>query len=235
MPPLLRVRGLTIEFPHELGWRRVLDGLDFDVGRAEFVGLTGDSGSGKTLTSLVLIGLLQAPARATAAELRLQDLDLKPFDDESWRRVRGRRIGWVAQEPAAALNPVRTVGGQMVEVLRRHLALDRRTARAAALEWFRRVALEDPVRSLSAYPHELSGGQRQRAALALALAAKPDLLVADEPTTALDDELKIEILDLLDVLRDQLGLAVLHISHEVRLLDDRCDRVIRIPHAPTPS
>jgi ABC-type glutathione transport system ATPase component len=209
----------------------VVDRLSFELDAGEFLGLAGPSGSGKTLTLLALIGLTPPAARVRAAELSFSDLDLTRLDARGWMRVRGRRIGWVGQEAAMVLDPVRTVGGQLVEVVRRHTGLDRRAARERAFAWLERVRLDGARAVSEAYPHELSGGQRQRVALALAVAGQPDVLLADEPTTALDPELRAHLLDLLGELRRELRLALLHVSHDHEMLRRHCDRVTDLSSA----
>jgi ABC-type glutathione transport system ATPase component len=232
---LLRVRDLTIDFPARgvtTGLATVaVDRLSFDLAADEFLGLVGPSGSGKTLTLLALIGLAPAAARVRALELNFSGLDLSRLDDRQWGGVRGARIGWVGQEAGMLLDPVRTVGGQLVEVLRRHRRLGRREAAAQALEWLARVRLDDTRALARAYPHELSGGQRQRVALALAVAGQPEILLADEPTTALDPDLREQLLDLLDELRRELRLSLIHVSHDHDLLERRCDRVVDLSAA----
>jgi ABC-type dipeptide/oligopeptide/nickel transport system ATPase component len=246
--PLLEVRDLEIAFPAGKGWSPVVRGATFDVGRGEVVGLVGESGSGKTLTALSLLGLVPPPGRVTAGSARLQPaataamaamaatgdaagaVDLLRLDPRGLRAVRGGRIGLVFQEPATAFNPVYTIGFQIAEAVRAHRPVSRREAREEAARLLDRVALADARRRLDDYPHQLSGGQRQRAMIAMALAGGPDLLLADEPTTALDVTLQAQILELLDELRRGLGLAVLLITHDLGVVAEACDRVV-VMHA----
>jgi ABC-type dipeptide/oligopeptide/nickel transport system ATPase component len=231
---LLAVRGLTIAFPGAGGWRPVVRGVSLAVERGEIFGLVGESGSGKTLTALAILGLLPPNARVTAGRIELQGpgagatvetMDLLTLGPRELRRVRGGRIGLVFQEPATALNPAYTIGFQVVEAVRAHRALSRREAREEAVRLLDRVALPDARRRLADYPHQLSGGQRQRVMIAVALAGGPDLLLADEPTTALDVTLQAQILELLEDLRRDLGLAVLLITHDLGVVAETCDRV----------
>jgi peptide/nickel transport system ATP-binding protein len=238
-PALLEVRDLEIAFPAGHGWSPVVRGAAFEVGRGEVVGLVGESGSGKTLTALALLGLVPPPGRVTAGSARLQPaaegdpagaVDLLRLDPRGLRAVRGGRIGLVFQEPATAFNPVYSLGFQIAEAVRAHRRVSRREAREEAARLLDRVALADARRRLDDYPHQLSGGQRQRAMIAMALAGGPDLLLADEPTTALDVTLQAQILELLDELRRGLGLAVLLITHDLGVVAEACDRVV-VMHA----
>jgi ABC-type dipeptide/oligopeptide/nickel transport system ATPase component len=223
--PLLAVRGLEVAFPAPAGWRPVVRGVSFDVGRGEIVGLVGESGSGKTLTSLAVLGLVPPPGRVAGSVL-LEGADLLALPPREMRKVRGGRVAMVFQEPATALNPVYSIGFQIVEALRTHRRLSRRDAREEAVRLLERVAIPDARRRLGDYPHQLSGGQRQRAMIAMALAGRPDLLLADEPTTALDVTLQAQILELLMELREELGLSVLLITHELGVVAETCDRVV---------
>ncbi|HVS14488.1 MAG TPA: ABC transporter ATP-binding protein [Thermoanaerobaculia bacterium] len=222
--PLLAVRALSVEFPGERGAVQPVVAVDLEVRRGEMVGLVGESGSGKTLTALAILGLVPAPGRCRG-EIRFDGRDLLAGSPRAWRAVRGAGIGMVFQEPAAALNPVMTIGAQLGETLRLHRRCGRREAHREAVRLLERVAMPDPEAALRRYPHQLSGGQRQRAMLALALAPQPRLLLADEPTTALDVTLEAEILGLLDRLRAELGLAVVLITHDLAVVAETCDRL----------
>ena len=229
---LLAVRGLTIAFPGfagERSWRPVVRGVSLAVERGEIFGLVGESGSGKTLTALAILGLLPPNARVMGGSIELQGaegtVDLLALGPRELRRVRGGRIGLVFQEPATALNPAYTLGFQIVEAVRAHRTLSRHEARDEAVRLLDRVALPDARRRLDDYPHQLSGGQRQRVMIAMALAGGPDLLLADEPTTALDVTLQAQILELLEDLRRDLGLSVLLITHDLGVVAETCDRV----------
>jgi peptide/nickel transport system ATP-binding protein len=227
MSALLEIRDLEIRYPRRdrAGDFAVVRGASLDVRRGEVVGLVGESGSGKSLTALAVLGLVPPPGRIVAGSVRLDGAELRGLDERAYRAVRGARVGLVFQEPGAALNPVLTIGAQIVEAIRAHRDVSRRAARERALELLARLALPDPARRLRQYPHELSGGQRQRALLAIALAAEPELLIADEPTTALDVTVQAEVLDLLEELRRERGLAILLITHDLGVVARSCDRL----------
>ena len=226
MAPLLEIRDLEIGFPAgDGGLLKVVRGASLAVARREIVGLVGESGSGKSLTALATLGLVPAPGRILGGSVRLDGRELVGLPERELRAIRGARIGLVFQEPSAALNPVLTVGTQIVEAIRAHQPVAAGVARERALDLLRRLSIPDPARRLGEYPHQLSGGQRQRVVLALALAAGPDLLIADEPTTALDVTLQAEVLDLLVELRGALDLSVLLISHDFAVVAEVCDRL----------
>jgi peptide/nickel transport system ATP-binding protein len=229
--PLLDVRDLEVSFPARGGgWAPVVRGVSLTAGRGEVVGLVGESGSGKSITALAVLGLVPPPGRVTGGVALLDGpggpADLLKLDERALRRVRGGRIAMVFQEPATAFNPVYTIGFQIAEAVRAHRRISRREAREEAARLLERVAVPDARRRLDAYPHQLSGGQRQRAMIAMALAGGPELLLADEPTTALDVTLQAQILELLDELRRDLGLAVLLITHDLGVVAEACDRVV---------
>ena len=208
------------------GIEPVLRRVSFEVRRGEIFGLVGESGCGKSLTALSLMGLLPAQGRILGGAIHLAGVaELSTLDEKTRRRLRGRRMAMIFQEPAGALNPVLSIGFQIVEVLRLHRGLRRRAARAEAIELLRRVAMPDPEERLGAYPHQLSGGQQQRAMIAMALAGNPDLLIADEPTTALDVTVQAQVLELLLDLRRDLGLSVLLITHDLGVVAETADRV----------
>ena len=233
--PLLAIRDLEVAFPAREGWLPVVRGASLSVARGEVVGLVGESGSGKTLTALAVLGLVPPPGRVTAGGIELAGengaVDLLKLGPAAaaLRRVRGGRIAMVFQEPATAFNPVYSIGFQIAEAVRAHRRqrrISRREARDEVARLLDRVAFPDARRRLDDYPHQLSGGQRQRAMIAMALAGRPDLLLADEPTTALDVTLQAQILELLDELRRDLGLAVLLITHDLGVVAEACDRVV---------
>jgi ABC-type dipeptide/oligopeptide/nickel transport system ATPase component len=230
MVPLLSIQDLEISFPIAGQWTPVVRGVSLTVGRGEFVGLVGESGSGKTLTALSVLGLVPPPGRVTAGRVLLEGrggpADLLALAEREMRRVRGGRVAMVFQEPATALDPVYTIGFQIAEAIQAHRRMSRREARNEAVRLLERVALPDARRRLEDYPHHLSGGQRQRAMIAMALAGEPDLLLADEPTTALDVTLQAQILELLQDLRADLGLSVLLITHDLGVVAETCDRVV---------
>ncbi len=232
-PALLEVQDLEVSFPAAQGWTPTVRGVSLAVARGEIVGLVGESGSGKSLTALAVLGLVPAPGRVTGGRILLagaggQDgsTDLLALAPREMRGVRGRRIGMVFQEPATALDPVYTIGFQITEAVRAHRRMSRRAALDEAARLLDCVALADARRRLGDYPHQLSGGQRQRVMIAMALAGGPDLLLADEPTTALDVTLQAQILDLLRGLQADLGLSVLLITHDLGVVAETCDRVV---------
>jgi len=231
--PLLEVSGLEIRFPGGDRPFEVVRGASLTVDRGEIVGLVGESGSGKSLTALAILGLVPPPGRVVGGRILLDGRDLRGLSERALRSVRGARIGLVFQEPMAALNPVLTLETQICEAIRAHrppggagVRVSARAARARALELLELLAIPDPLRRLGEYPHQLSGGQRQRAMLAIALAAGPELLIADEPTTALDVTLQAQVLELLERLRRELGLAILLITHDLAVVAESCDRVL---------
>jgi len=209
----LVVRDLVIE----IGGRRVVDGISFDVPAGARVGLIGESGSGKSLTALALLGLLPEGATATGS-IRWDDRELIGLPDRELAALRGDEIGIVFQEPRTALNPIRTVGRQIAESIRIHEGISRRDARERAIAEAERVRLPEPAQIVRRYPHQLSGGQRQRVAIAMALACRPRLLIADEPTTALDVTIQAEVLDLLGSLVDDDGMSLVFITHDLAVL-----------------
>jgi len=223
---LLAVEGLSVGFDGPGGIVPVVRGVTFEVRRGEILALVGESGSGKTLTALTLLGLLPADARVLAGRVELAGSgDLLQLGRRRLRAVRGRRVAMIFQDPSAALNPLFTIGYQIAESLRLHRGRSRREARREAGELLELVAMPDPHDRLGLYPHELSGGQLQRALIAVALASRPDLLLADEPTTALDVTVQAQVLELLADLRHRLGLAIVLITHDLGVVASLADRV----------
>lgn len=220
--PLLSVRSLAVAF----GPTRVVDGVSFEVARGEVVALVGESGSGKTVTGLSLLDLVPEPGRRVGGEVVFEGREIGTLTAAELRRLRGGGIGFVFQEPGTALDPMRTIGSELVAVLRRHRGLPGAEARREALAWLARVALPEPEARLLDLPHRMSGGMRQRAMLALALAGGPRLLVADEPTSALDVTIQAQLLELVDRLRRELGLAVLLVTHDLGVVAEAADRVL---------
>jgi peptide/nickel transport system ATP-binding protein len=203
-----------------------VDGVSFSLDRGETLALVGESGSGKSLTSLALLRLVPPPGRIEpGSAIRLGDVEVLGLEGEALRRIRGKRIGMIFQDPMTSLNPVFTVGDQISEGVRAHLPVSRREARDRALHLLQEVGIPDPVSRLDAYPHQLSGGMRQRVMIAIALSAEPEILVADEPTTALDVTVQAQILEVLDRLRASRGMAVLLITHDLGIVAGRADRV----------
>ena len=225
--PLLSVRDLRILFDTDAGQALAVDGLSFDVHAGEAVGLVGESGCGKSVTALSLLRLVpEPPGRYAGGSILLRGQDLLGATERELRSVRGGEIGLVFQEPAAALDPVFTIGDQVAEGVRAHAPVTRREARSRAVELLDSVGLEDAARRARDYPHQLSGGMRQRAMIAVALAGDPALVVADEPTTALDVTLVAQILGLLETIRHERGTALLLVSHDLDVVASRVDRVL---------
>jgi oligopeptide/dipeptide ABC transporter ATP-binding protein len=223
--PLLEVKGLRTSFYTRDGVVRAVDGIDFHVDRGEIMGLVGESGCGKSVTSLSIMRLIAKPGRIEAGEILFDGEDLLKLRDDKMRSIRGNRISMIFQQPTSSLNPVWNVGRQVEEVLRIHRGMKGGAARARALELLRMVGIPDPERRLKAYPHEMSGGMAQRIMIAMALACEPELLIADEPTTALDVTIQAQILDLMRNLRDETGTAIVLITHDLGVVAEMCDRV----------
>ena len=224
---LLSVSGLDVEFATERGWVQVLYGVDLDVRAGEVVGLVGESGSGKSVTSLAVMGLLPPrQSRVSAGEIRFAGRDLLALGKRELEDVRGSELAMVFQEPMTSLNPALTVGFQIGEVVRRHRGVDRSTAQARAVEMLDRVGIPDAAGHARRYPHELSGGMRQRVMVAMALACEPKLLIADEPTTALDVTIQAQILELLRPMSAELDLAMVFVTHDLGVVAELCDRVV---------
>ena len=226
-PPLLSVDDLRVAFHTDAGPARAVDGVSFTVGAGETVGLVGESGCGKSLTALSLLRLLPDGALvASASRITFEQHAMLSLPDRELRRLRGRRLAMVFQEPMTALNPVLTVGDQVAEVLRVHTALDRATAWQRAVDMLAQVGIADADTRARQYPHELSGGMRQRVMIAMALVLEPALLIADEPTTALDVTIQAQILDLLRTLRERTGMAMLLITHDLGIVAEMASRVL---------
>jgi oligopeptide/dipeptide ABC transporter ATP-binding protein len=224
--PLLRVSDLRTVFRLADGREAAaVDGVSFEIGRGETLGLVGESGSGKSVTALSIIRLVMPPGRIAAGRIEFDGRNLLTLNEEDMRQVRGRRIGFVFQEPMVALDPVYTIGAQIVETIKVHGLASGAAARRRAVELLEAVRVPDPARRAREYPHQLSGGLRQRAMLALALAADPTLLIADEPTTALDVTVQAEVLDLLRDLRRRFHLSMLLITHDLGIVAEMADRV----------
>ncbi len=225
--PLLAVRDLVIEFRTPQGLVRAVDGISFDIQPEETLGLVGESGCGKTVTGLSLLRLVPTPpGRVTATAMTLDGRDLQSLDDEAMRAVRGADISMIFQEPMTALNPVLTIGSQMTEVLCRHRVLDRAAAHAEAAAMLARVGIPAAARRLDDYPHQLSGGMRQRVMIAMALSCNPRLLVADEPTTAVDVTTQAQILAEILRLQGEFRMAVLLVTHDLGVVAETCRRAI---------
>lgn len=224
--PLLDVSDLTIAL--KIGGKsiNIVDGVSFRMNAGDRLGVVGESGSGKSMISLALMGLLPDVMQLEAGSIRFQGEALESASPARMRQIRGRDISMVFQEPATALNPVFTTGSQVSEVLREHEAISAREARDRTIELFRQVGIPAPERRITDYPHQMSGGMRQRVMIAMALACRPKLLIADEPTTALDATIQEQIIDLLAELQDETGVSVMLISHDLPLVADFAERIM---------
>jgi peptide/nickel transport system ATP-binding protein len=223
--PLLDVRDLRMVFPTDAGEARAVDGISFTLDRGDVLGLVGESGCGKSMTALSLMRLVPPPGRIVGGHVLFEDRDLLALSEREMRDVRGARMAMIFQEPMTALNPVLTVGGQVAEAVFLHRAVSRRQAWQRAAELLAEVGIPDAERRVRDYPHQLSGGMRQRVMIAMAIACDPLLLLADEPTTALDVTIQAEILALLRSLRTRHGMAVLLITHDLGVVAEQADRV----------
>ncbi len=223
--PLLSVRDLRVEFPTRRGTLVAVDGVSFDVAAGEVLGIVGESGAGKSLTGAAIIRLLEAPGRIAGGEVRLKGERIDNISAEAMRQVRGRRIGMVFQDPLTSLNPLYSVGRQIVETVLAHHDMPEAQARARALDLLQAVGIPGAAQRLDAYPHEFSGGMRQRVVVALALAADPELIIADEPTTALDVSVQAQVIAVLKKLCREKGTAVILITHDMGVIAETADRV----------
>jgi oligopeptide/dipeptide ABC transporter ATP-binding protein len=224
---LLEVRGLTTVFDTDDGEVRAVDGVDFSLERGRTLGIVGESGCGKSVTALSIMGLVpRPPGRIVAGEVRFEGEDLLKLPPPRLRELRGARLSMIFQEPMTSLNPAFTVGDQVAEALLRHGSAGRKEAKHQAIEMLRRVRIPSPERRARDYPHRLSGGMRQRVMIAMALACNPRLLIADEPTTALDVTIQAQILELMRALRSELGTAIILITHDLGVIAELADDVI---------
>jgi oligopeptide/dipeptide ABC transporter ATP-binding protein len=224
--PLLEIRGLDVEFRTSAGPVRAVNGLDLDVRAGEMVGLVGESGSGKSVTSRAVMGLLPRRTSTIRGSIRFGGDELVGLPERTYRRVRGEQIAMIFQDPMTALDPLYAAGEQVSEALRFHFGLSRGAARGRVRELFMQVGLGEPDTVIDAYPHQLSGGMRQRVMIAMALACEPELLIADEPTTALDVTIQAQILGLLRDLVRERGMALLLITHDLGVVHELCERAV---------
>ena len=221
----LEIKDLRVEFPSRRGTLTALDGVSLSIARGEVLGVVGESGAGKSLTGLSIIGLLEPPGRIASGEIWLEGKRIDRLPPEEMRRVRGRRIGVVFQDPLTSLNPLYTIGAQLEETILTHLPLGKSAARERALSLLREVGIPAPEARYDNYPHQFSGGMRQRVVIALAIAAEPVLLIADEPTTALDVSIQAQIIELLKRLARERGTAVMLITHDMGVIAETSQRV----------
>ncbi|UYN97878.1 MAG: ABC transporter ATP-binding protein [Enhydrobacter sp.] len=224
-PPLLEVKNLRVEFPTRRGTLTAVDDVSFEIAPGEVLGVVGESGAGKSLTGNAIIGLLEPPGRIAAGEVRLEGRRIDNLPYEEMRKIRGARIGAIFQDPLTSLNPLYSVGRQLIETIQTHLPLPAGDARARALDLLKEVGIPGAEHRLDHYPHQFSGGMRQRVVIALALCANPRLIVADEPTTALDVSIQAQIIALLKRLCREHGTAVMLVTHDMGVIAETADRV----------
>ncbi|WP_077033732.1 ABC transporter ATP-binding protein [Pelomonas sp. KK5] len=222
---LLEVRKLRVEFPTRRGTLLALDDVSFDIAPGEILGVVGESGAGKSLTGAAIIGLLDPPGRIAGGEILLEGRRIDQLPYEQMRRIRGRQIGAIFQDPLTSLNPLYTVGRQLVETIRTHLDMNEAAARRRAIELLQATGIPAAEQRIDQYPHQFSGGMRQRVVIALALAAAPKLIVADEPTTALDVSIQAQIISLLKKVCREQDAAVMLVTHDMGVIAETCDRV----------
>lgn len=222
---LLQVKNLVVEFPSRKGTLRALDDISFDIAPGEILGVVGESGAGKSLTGASIIGLLEPPGRVGSGEILLEGQRIDNLPYAQMRAIRGRKIGAIFQDPLTSLNPLYSVGRQLIETITTHLPLNASQARARAIELLKDTGIPAAEERIDHYPHQFSGGMRQRVVIALALAAEPKLIVADEPTTALDVSIQAQIITLLKTICKERGAAVMLITHDMGVIAETCDRV----------
>ncbi len=223
--PLLEVRNLRVEFPTRRGTLVAVDDLSFEIAPGEILGVVGESGAGKSLTGMAIIGLLEPPGRVASGQILLEGERIDNLPPDAMRRIRGKRIGAIFQDPLTSLNPLFTIGEQLIETIQVHLEIDHKQARSRAIELLAEVGIPAPEARIDNYPHHFSGGMRQRVVIALALCARPRLIVADEPTTALDVSIQAQIIDLLKKIARENGAAVMLITHDMGVIAETADRV----------
>ena len=223
---LLSVKNLSTEFPVKKGIVKAVEDVSFDVDAGEILAIVGESGSGKSVTSLSVMGLLAEPGHVAGGSMEFEGKDLVHLSERDYRALRGNDMAMIFQEPMTSLNPVYRVGKQIVEAIRTHENVSKKEARERAIDMLRKVGIPSPEKRIDDYPHQMSGGMRQRVMIAMALSCNPKLLIADEPTTALDVTIQAQILDLLRRLRDDTGMAVLLITHDLGVVSETADRVV---------
>ncbi|AUG52562.1 ABC transporter ATP-binding protein [Thalassospira marina] len=222
---LLSVKNLTVTFSTSKGPVNAVRGVSFDLGR-ERLGIVGESGSGKSQTGRAILGLTAANGTIAADEMQFHDVDLRNLSPRQWRKVRGARISMIMQDPKYSLNPVMTIGDQIIEAYREHYKVGTKEATHRAIEMLEAVKIRDPQRVFKSYPHEVSGGMGQRVMIAMMLIPEPELIIADEPTSALDVTVQLQVMAILDDLVRERGMALIFISHDLHLVSSFCDRVL---------
>lgn len=225
-PKVLEVKNVKTRIKMESKEYAIIEGIDFHVDSKETVGIVGESGCGKSMTALSIMGLLPETASVSEGEIRLQGTDLLTISKDAYRKKRGKEMSMIFQEPMSSLNPVYTIGFQLIELLREHTTMSKAKAKKKAIEMLQTVGIPRPHEVIDEYPHQLSGGMRQRVMIAMGLACNPDILIADEPTTALDVTIQAQILDLMKRLQEQFDMAILLITHDLGVVAEVCDRVI---------
>ena len=223
--PVLSLRNLQVEFKTRRAILRAIDGISFDIAKGEVLGVVGESGAGKSVTGSAVIGLIDPPGRISGGEIRLAGARIDDLPPEEMRKIRGKRIGMIFQDPLTSLNPLYRIGEQIIETIRTHLALSEQAARKRAIELLAEVGIPAPDKRIDGYPHEFSGGMRQRVVIALAICAEPELIIADEPTTALDVSVQAQIIALIKRLGRDHGTAVMLVTHDMGVIAETCDRV----------
>ncbi|ABQ34982.1 MULTISPECIES: ABC transporter ATP-binding protein [Bradyrhizobium] len=223
--PVLSVRNLQVEFETRRGMLRAIDSVSYDIAKGEVLGVVGESGAGKSVTGLAVIGLIDPPGRISGGEILLSGLRIDNLPPEEMRKVRGKRIGMIFQDPLTSLNPLYRVGDQIIETIKTHTNLTDQQARKRAIDLLAEVGIPAPEKRIDGYPHEFSGGMRQRVVIALALCAEPELIIADEPTTALDVSVQAQIISLIKRLGRDHGTAVMLVTHDMGVIAETCDRV----------
>ncbi len=226
MEPMLSVKNLSVQFPTDDGMVAALNGMDLQLHRGETVGLVGESGSGKSVTSQAIMGLFKETKAKISGEITFEGTDLLALSEDRMRGFRGKKIGMIFQDPLSAMHPFYTVGSQIAEAYRVHNKVSRKAAKQVAIDMLARVGIPDPKKRVDNYPHEFSGGMRQRAMIAMALVCEPELLIADEPTTALDVTVQAQILDLISELQAETNSAVIFVTHDLGVVAQLCQRVV---------
>ncbi len=223
--PVLSVRNLKVDFVTRRGTLHAINDLSFDIARGEILGVVGESGAGKSVTGLAVIGLIDPPGRISGGEIHLAGNRIDHLDPDAMRRLRGRQIGMIFQDPLTSLDPLYRIGDQLIETIQTHTNLSASAARKRAIELLAEVGIPAPDKRIDGYPHEFSGGMRQRVVIALALCAEPELIIADEPTTALDVSVQAQIITLLKKLASEHGTAVMLVTHDMGVIAEIADRV----------
>src|SRR6202008_1611427 len=223
--PVLSVRNLQVEFRTRRQTLHAIDGISFDIAKGEVLGVVGESGAGKSVAGSAVIGLIDPPGRITGGEILLSGLRTDNLPPEAMRKIRGRRIGMIFQDPLTSLNPLYRIGDQIVETIRTHMSRSEQAARKPAIDLLAEVGIPAPDKRIDGYPHEFSGGMRQRVVIALAICAEPELIIADEPTTALDVSVQAQIITLIKRLGRDHGTAVMLVTHDMGVIAETCDRV----------